>query len=154
MNSLECKEIIEELNQYCHEADIYVDGELYSSNELVYTKEDVIRILCEHIEAQSAKQGQWISVKDKLPNYLEEVLCYISDGCVVGYYDGFSWHLDLEYVDSKYVTYWRPLPEPPNVVKAAWNIFGDSYRYRQAYNDFKAKKRAEQTEDVNQIKFW
>lgn len=45
-------------------------------------------------------------------------------------------------------------PFEPNVVKAAWNIFGDSYRYRQAYNDYKAKKRAEQTEDVNQIKFW
>lgn len=26
----------------------------------------------------------------------------------------------------------------PNVVKAAWNIFGDSYRYRQEYNKYKA----------------
>lgn len=32
----------------------------------------------------------------------------------------------------------------PNVVKAAWNIFGDSYRYRQAYNDYKAKRMAEE----------
>jgi len=31
-------------------------------------------------------------------------------------------------------------PYEPNVVKAAWAIFGDSYRYRQAYNEFKAKK--------------
>lgn len=31
----------------------------------------------------------------------------------------------------------------PNVVKAAWNIFGDSYRYRQRYNDFKKMKQAE-----------
>ena len=34
-------------------------------------------------------------------------------------------------------------PYEPNVVKAAWNIFGDSYRYRQQYNEFKKKKMAE-----------
>ena len=34
-------------------------------------------------------------------------------------------------------------PYEPNVVKAAWNIFGDSYRYRQQYNEFKRKKQLE-----------
>ena len=34
-------------------------------------------------------------------------------------------------------------PYEPNVVKAAWNIFGDSYRYRQRYNDFRKRKQAE-----------
>ncbi|QNM06586.1 hypothetical protein H9Q78_05490 [Qiania dongpingensis] len=34
-------------------------------------------------------------------------------------------------------------PYEPNVVKAAWNIFGDSYRYRQKYNDFRRMKQAE-----------
>lgn len=34
-------------------------------------------------------------------------------------------------------------PYEPNVVKAAWNIFGDSYRYRQKYNEYKAKRREE-----------
>lgn len=33
-------------------------------------------------------------------------------------------------------------PYEPNVVKAAWNIFGDSYRYRQKYNEYKAERRA------------
>lgn len=33
-------------------------------------------------------------------------------------------------------------PYEPNVVKAAWNIFGKSYEYRQKYNDYKAKKSA------------
>ena len=28
-------------------------------------------------------------------------------------------------------------PYEPNVVKAAWNIFGDSYRYRAKYNEYK-----------------
>lgn len=30
----------------------------------------------------------------------------------------------------------------PNVVKAAWAIFGDSYRYRALYNDYKSKRMA------------
>ena len=35
-------------------------------------------------------------------------------------------------------------PYEPNVVKAAWNIFGDSYRYRQAYNAYKEQRKAEE----------
>ena len=31
-------------------------------------------------------------------------------------------------------------PYEPYVVKAAWNIFGDSYRYRQQYNAYKEKR--------------
>lgn len=34
-------------------------------------------------------------------------------------------------------------PYEPNVVKAAWNIFGASYRYRQQYNAYKAERDAE-----------
>lgn len=33
-------------------------------------------------------------------------------------------------------------PFEPNLVKAAWNVFGDSYRYRQQYNEYKALRRA------------
>lgn len=32
----------------------------------------------------------------------------------------------------------------PNIVKAAWSIFGDSYRYRAEYNAYKAKRREEE----------
>ncbi|MGE5631604.1 MAG: phosphoadenosine phosphosulfate reductase family protein [Caulobacteraceae bacterium] len=32
-------------------------------------------------------------------------------------------------------------PFEPNLVKAAWNVFGDSYRYRQQYNEYKANRR-------------
>ncbi|MGN1150526.1 MAG: hypothetical protein ACI4SN_00035, partial [Lachnospiraceae bacterium] len=28
-------------------------------------------------------------------------------------------------------------PYEPNVVKAAWNIFGKSYEYRKKYNEYK-----------------
>lgn len=34
-------------------------------------------------------------------------------------------------------------PYEPNVVKAAWNIFGDSYRYRAQYNDYKKMRQAQ-----------
>ncbi|MBR2740445.1 MAG: phosphoadenosine phosphosulfate reductase family protein [Oscillospiraceae bacterium] len=34
-------------------------------------------------------------------------------------------------------------PFEPNVVKAAWNIFGASYTYRQKYNEYKNKRMAE-----------
>lgn len=33
-------------------------------------------------------------------------------------------------------------PYEPNLVKAAWNVFGDSYRYRQRYNEYRAARRA------------
>ena len=37
-------------------------------------------------------------------------------------------------------------PYEPNVVKAAWNIFGKSYLYRQQYNAYKAKRMAGERE--------
>ncbi len=39
----------------------------------------------------------------------------------------------------------------PNVAKAAWNIFGDSYRYRQEYNAYKAARDAETKRTAGQI---
>ena len=38
-------------------------------------------------------------------------------------------------------------PHEPNLVKAAWNVFGESYRYRQKYNEYKKsmyERRSEQ----------
>ena len=35
-------------------------------------------------------------------------------------------------------------PYEPNVVKAAWAIFGDSYRYRAKYNEYKAMRREQE----------
>ncbi len=42
-------------------------------------------------------------------------------------------------------------PYEPNVVKAAWNIFGPSYEYRKKYNEFKAKKYAEEKQIPGQM---
>lgn len=35
-------------------------------------------------------------------------------------------------------------PYEPVLVKAAWNVFGDSYRYRQKYNEYKALRMKEE----------
>lgn len=35
-------------------------------------------------------------------------------------------------------------PYEPNLVKAAWNVFGESYRYRQKYNEYKKNKRSQE----------
>ena len=37
------------------------------------------------------------------------------------------------------------------MVKAAWNIFGQSYWYRQMYNAFKAERMAEERYKKSQI---
>ena len=44
-------------------------------------------------------------------------------------------------------------PFEPNLVKAAWNVFGESYRYRQKYNEYKAKRRELEKSDPDQITF-
>lgn len=42
-------------------------------------------------------------------------------------------------------------PFEPNVVKAAWNIFGKSYQYREKYNRYKAKRRDAEKNVVGQL---
>jgi 3'-phosphoadenosine 5'-phosphosulfate sulfotransferase (PAPS reductase)/FAD synthetase len=38
-------------------------------------------------------------------------------------------------------------PHEPNLVKAAWKVFGESYRYRKRYNEYKAMRRKEKKND-------
>ena len=38
-------------------------------------------------------------------------------------------------------------PYEPNVVKAAWNIFGKSYEYRRKYNEYKAERMQKNKEE-------
>ena len=42
-------------------------------------------------------------------------------------------------------------PYEPNVVKAAWNIFGKSYKYRQKYVDYKAQRMADEKVSKDQL---
>ena len=61
------------------------------------------------------EEPQWISVKDKLPENRQWVLCK----CRAGIYEVlrreyYTWYHDKDhsYMDD-FVTYWMPLPEPP-----------------------------------------
>ena len=42
-------------------------------------------------------------------------------------------------------------PYEPNLVKAAWNVFGDSYRYRKMYNEYKAERTRREQQIDGQI---
>ena len=42
-------------------------------------------------------------------------------------------------------------PYEPNVVKAAWNIFGKSYEYRQKYNAYKEERKRREEEEAKDV---
>lgn len=44
-------------------------------------------------------------------------------------------------------------PYEPVLVKAAWNVFGASYRYRQLYNEYKAKRMEAEKQSEGQYSF-
>lgn len=44
-------------------------------------------------------------------------------------------------------------PYEPVLVKAAWNVFGASYRYRQLYNEYKAKRMEAEKQSEGQFSF-
>ena len=45
----------------------------------------------------------------------------------------------------------RIRPFEPNLVKAAWNVFGESYRYRQQYNAYKERRMADDRRAANML---
>lgn len=56
--------------------------------------------------------GQWISVKDRLPEDEEYVLIFTAGGSVlIVFYDSDGWYTLEEYLRE--VTHWMPLPEAP-----------------------------------------
>ena len=42
-------------------------------------------------------------------------------------------------------------PFEPNLVKAAYNVFGKSYEYRTKYNEYKEKRKMEEKQLKNQL---
>ena len=73
--------------------------------------------------AQQCLDARWISVKERLPEYGERVICFTIHGGIPVCYRGYSYDSDgrfiLAYngtdkVDN--VTHWMPLPEPPKLI--------------------------------------
>ena len=57
---------------------------------------------------------RWISVEERLPEHMDDVLVWVGGLVEVGCYDESNecWEL-YTYVGDGSVTYWMPLPEPP-----------------------------------------
>ena len=59
---------------------------------------------------------EWIKVKDRLPEFNEEVLAYTPDGAIwMADYDpeDDGWKTTDNYQLLEDVTHWMPLPDPP-----------------------------------------
>lgn len=80
----------------------------------------------EHAMDCDCKFGKWISVKDRLPADNEVVLfcdgIYVYRGTRSWYDPGYRWFPDgyWNYLDEA-ITYWMPLPSPPNHFPDATN---------------------------------
>lgn len=58
--------------------------------------------------------SRWISVEERLPEHMDDVLIWVGGLVEVGYYDENNecWEL-YTYVGDGSVTHWMHLPEPP-----------------------------------------
>lgn len=55
---------------------------------------------------------KWISIKDAVPDYKGDYLCYGKSGISIArYYDDIFFHHDDQNDDE--ITHWMPLPEKP-----------------------------------------
>jgi hypothetical protein len=69
---------------------------------------------CRHF---TAKTGEWIDVKDRLPEDNERVLTFsesLSQSSLGGISVQFGWCCKRRNMD---ISYWMPLPEPPEAKK-------------------------------------
>lgn len=57
--------------------------------------------------------SEWISVKDRLPKELREVMFYDGEEMWIGYRLGGLWCEDYFTFKESKITHWMPLPEPP-----------------------------------------
>lgn len=62
--------------------------------------------------------GDWISVKDRLPEEKGEYIVFDGDDVFGAYYDAYDrrWTDTTEGYFEFRVTHWRPMPEPPKEV--------------------------------------
>lgn len=67
--------------------------------------------------------GEWIKCCERMPEEGEDVLVYdglrqVHEGCYFRYGNRVVWEIpsyNPSYYDEVNVTYWTPLPEPPEV---------------------------------------
>ena len=72
--------------------------------------------LADHLIANGVTVQEWISVKDRLPENDQKVLCFNYNGeykVLRWNYIDWMWNSGIEWLKEDYVLYWMPLPQPP-----------------------------------------
>lgn len=88
---------------------------IYNANEQYFSSEKAAAL------AWNRRAEGWIHIDDKLPEDYENILIFVNDlksepvQADVCYYDGDEAWLDSGYNFGSDVTYWMPLPKPPEV---------------------------------------
>lgn len=74
---------------------------------------------------QQLRKESWISVKDRMPEESGDVIVYCKDGymCGTSYskkHNAFNAHDHQDTPENAFtdVTYWRPMPDPPEGVRS------------------------------------
>ena len=70
----------------------------------------------DHLIANGVTVQEWISVKDRLPENDQSVLCFNYNGeykVLRWNYIDWMWNSGIEWLKEDYVIYWMPLPKPP-----------------------------------------
>lgn len=76
-------------------------------------------VMAENMIANGVTVQEWISVKDRLPNYFEHVLINVpGDKPFITVHEAYlrkddMWDAGLYRYDKEDVTHWMPLPQPP-----------------------------------------
>ena len=95
--------------------DFHADGQRESAQECKRSDSQADSLAESQCEsAQECKCQRWISVKDKLPENEEYVLCCTlakngTQNIIKGYYSGGMWRVGM----NSNVTHWMPLPKLP-----------------------------------------
>ena len=84
----------------------------YFGCDAAYFDVDKFTLAKRIMEAGWTKQ-EWISVKDRLPEYENQVLTYRGESGIIveRMFPGATWDFDYDIIDA--VTHWMPLPQPP-----------------------------------------
>lgn len=112
------KQTVEEAARKYADENCWIPEELHDSEI-----PDYIGHFAKHFTAGAewqAKQSPWISVKERLPEPLEEVLIYDKNSIrhyVTGWlrkdkgYNNSMWALSNGWVENKDITHWMPIPK-------------------------------------------
>lgn len=108
------EEVKRSLDAHCRP---YSCGEC-AYEKMIYCRDALMKDISELFREMEAQVPKWISVKERLPEKDEEVLCFfvypdLTTMCQNVYYGGGRW-----LGEGNFVTHWMPLPEPPKELKS------------------------------------